>query len=118
MRKALAYLALATSVSGCASAQQPAMSLNGPGLGCWPYETAEQCDGRIASGGRRASYQASAPQAAYSSPQADELYCRMQAQMASANADRGGLVYGSIMAAASGNQIYGTCMQMKAAQRY
>lgn len=49
--------------------------------------------------------------------QADELECRLQAQMAASNASMsGGIVGGAIYGAATGNHIYATCMQMMAAR--
>jgi hypothetical protein len=40
---------------------------------------------------------------------ADDRYCRTQAQIAMAAADHGGLVYGGVMAMAYGNQTYRIC---------
>lgn len=49
--------------------------------------------------------------------QAAIFECRMQGQMAASNASMsGGIVGGAIYGAATGNQIYTTCLHMKAAQ--
>ena len=114
MRKALPVLALAVPLlSACGQARLSQEEIQAD----YARQTKLEADWARANSAEGLSPQEQRYIARYRQTKADELYCQMQAQMAGASADNWGIIYGAINAAAHGNQVYGTCMQMKAAQR-
>jgi len=113
-------LALAICLGGCA--QRPDLTTPEGRHAAWMQrncqtgETNDQCMARM--GRELAASEEVQKTYPLREQQADELECRLQAQMAASNASvTGGIVGGAIYGVAAGNHIYATCMQMMAARR-